>query len=218
MPQNPLFRLTALLMILGAVCLNAVCPRLPMVKARVLPLDSMPRIISQWENVTDNPIDPNTRATLPEANLLSRTYHDTVGHSVELMVESSPNEGEYHLPSYCMPAQGWSIISNETVKVGGMDATEMHIETANHKAVMLFWYVADPASMSQNNLLSKFASDRNPTRLFVRVMTSVTLDYDTSSLMAHQFAAASLPALSVLTRSPGLSVPGANIPASHPVP
>ena len=134
------------------------------------------------------------------------------------MVESSPNEGEYHLPSYCMPAQGWSIISNETVKVGGMDATEMHIETANHKAVMLFWYVADPASMSQNNLLSKFASDRNPTRLFVRVMTSVTLDYDTSSLIVHQFAEESLPALSSLTEPTAPSPSGANVTISPTMP
>jgi hypothetical protein len=199
MHQSTLFRLTALILIAGAAGLNTLWPRLPIVKARVLPIDTLPRVIGVWENTIDNTMDARTRQTLTEARLLSRTYQDAVGHSVELMLESSPNEGEYHLPSYCMPAQGWSIVSNEVVKVGGMDATELHIETADRKAVMLFWYVADPASMEQNSLLAKFASDRNPTRLFARVTTPVTLDYDTSSRLAHQFADASVPALSSLT-------------------
>ena len=199
MHQNTLLRLTALTLIAGAAGLNLLWPRLPVVKARVLPLDTLPRVMGGWENGADNEMDARTRQVLPEASLLSRTYQDAVGHSVELMLESSPNEGEYHLPSYCMPAQGWSIVSNEAVKVGGLDATELHIETGASKAVMLFWYVADPASMAQNSLLAKFASDRNPTRLFARVMTPVLSDYETTSRLAHEFADASVPALSTLT-------------------
>ena len=203
MHQNALFRLTALILIAGAAGLNVLWPRLPVVKARVLPIETLPRVMGMGKR-GGQCNDARTRQPLPEASLLARTYHDAVGHSVELMLESAPNEGEYHLPSYCMPAQGWSIVKNEAVKVGGMDATELHIETGASKAVMLFWYVADPASMAQNSLLAKFASDRNPTRLFARVMTPVLSDYETTSRLAHQFADASVPALSTLTILPAL--------------
>ena len=150
-------------------------------------------------------MDPNVAKNLAAARMVTRVYRDAAGRMVELTLETSPKASDYHPPTYCMSAQGWSEVGSRQRTVGKVTASELDLQdrTGAKQCMLLYWYVADRDEPTWATLGARLMSGLSPTRLFVRIVAFGDPDLTEAREVARSFAREIQPAVSALQQVPG---------------
>ena len=112
------------------------------------PLANFPAALGGWNKLRDDPVDPDTAATLRADRLLSRTYVNADGERVGFLVAwfQSQRAGfsQPHSPKVCLPASGWTPVFTGEVSLdttaGRIDANRYLVANRGERALVLYWY------------------------------------------------------------------------------
>jgi len=191
-------------LILAFTVVDRTVPRVTPHKVATVAVGKLPRTIGTWTNDQDEPTDPTVAKYLPSATMLTRVYRDQSGHVVELTLETSPKASDYHPPTYCMSAQGWSQLASRQQPVGALTATELELQDhSGRQCMLLYWYVVDKDQPGWTTFGARLMSGQSPTRLFVRIVAFGDPDLTQARDVARSFARDVQPALTELQQDSG---------------
>lgn len=111
-------------------------------------LAQFPAVLGPWKEARENPVDPDTAATLHADRLLSRTYVNAGGQTVDFLVAwfQSQRAGlsQPHSPKVCLPASGWTPVFTGDIGLntaaGRIAANRYVVANRGSRAVVLYWY------------------------------------------------------------------------------
>jgi EpsI family protein len=111
-------------------------------------LSHFPAALGGWNQLHDNPVDPDMAATLRADRLLSRTYIDTAGDRVDFLVawfqSQRAGQSQPHSPKVCLPASGWIPVSTGEIDLdtsaGVVHANRYLVANRGDRALVLYWY------------------------------------------------------------------------------
>lgn len=172
-------------------------------------LSQFPSALGGWNELHDNPVDPDTAATLRADRLLSRTYAKRAGEPVEFLVAwfQSQRAGlsQPHSPKVCLPASGWTPVSTGEIRVdttaGRIDANRYLVANRGARALVLYWYQTSRRTTA-GEWTSKFwlvadalGSHRTDTALVRVVVENGAVSDAQATQTAVDFARAAYPVL-----------------------
>lgn len=132
----------AIAVTVAAIGVNRL-PRLDVPMSHSLPIEHFPKSISSWQAVEDVPVDPSIKEVLPDATIVERRYRRSDGVSLDLLLLTSDNEGEFHDPSKCFPAQGWSLAGQTSAEIAGQTLHQFHASFQDQHVLVSYWRVRD---------------------------------------------------------------------------
>ncbi len=116
----------------------------------------LPTLVGEWWG-TDEPVSPSELAMLPgDTQFAKKIYQDLHGDTLTAQVVLSGGEKRsIHRPEICLPAQGWTIQSGETVPVTLSNGRTLNVmkltltrqievapgERRTLKSYFLYWFV-----------------------------------------------------------------------------
>lgn len=172
-------------------------------------LARFPATFAGWNELHENPVDPDVAATLRADRLLSRTYANRAGEPVELLVAwfQSQRAGlsQPHSPKVCLPASGWIPVSTGEISLdttaGRIDANRYLVANRGARALVLYWYQTSRRTTA-GEWASKFwlvadalDSHRTDTALVRVVVQDSALSDARATETAADFARAAYPVL-----------------------
>lgn len=172
-------------------------------------LSQFPSAFGGWKSLHDDPVDPDTIAVLRADRLLSRTYVNAAGETVDLLVAwfQSQRAGlsQPHSPKVCLPASGWTPVSTGEVSLdttaGRIDVNRYLVANRGTQALVLYWYQT-PRRTTAGEWASKFwlvadalRSHRTDTALVRIVVENGAFSAERATKTAGDFARAAYPVL-----------------------
>ena len=168
-----------------------------------------PAAFGGWNELHDNPVDPDTAATLRADRLLSRTYVNAAGAPVDFLVAwfQSQRAGlsQPHSPKVCLPASGWTPVSTGEISLdttaGRIAANRYVVANGGARATVLYWYQTSRRTTA-SEWSSKFwlvadalGSHRTDTALVRVVVQDRTAGEGAATQTAAAFARVAYPVL-----------------------
>ena len=190
----------------AAVCTYAV-PRLPVPAVRKLPVDTFPRSIGEWQAGPDQEVDPEVQGKIPTALIVCRNYTNKAGESVELLLLSASQRGDFHNPNECFPGHGWKLGNHREVQVLDQGFHQMTAEKDGAKMEVLYNWLGelavkppDSAALRtafavRNKVFSGVMDRVDGMSLFVRVMAPSD---DAHQQTMQKFAQQAIPTIEAL--------------------
>jgi EpsI family protein len=187
MQKNSLLVAVGLVMVGVAVLANAVMGRLDFPQPRLLPVESFPRRVGEWEGGEDRPVDPAVRKKLATALIVDRAYTNVAGRSVALLMLSATDIKDFHSPQVCFPGQGWRLENPRILTYRGRRINTMIASRGEEElSIWYFWFTDEhPSALPENhplrplyNLRMKAVPEMERATLFVRLIASKTPDSD----------------------------------------
>jgi EpsI family protein len=174
MHNGKILGMMTLLMLVVAVVACRLVPRLG-IDARLLPVDRLPRRIEGWTAGPDLTTEPAVQARLPTAHILERNYTNEAGTVANVMLLTATDDEDFHKPTACLPAQGWTLRERTAAEVGGRPVNVV-IAQREHQGftIYYYWVKLKRASPPRNSLLAAALALRRHVAhedmaLFVRV-------------------------------------------------
>jgi hypothetical protein len=127
---------------LGALLLALLaCRLLPRLDTglRLLPVDRFPRSFAGWTAGPDIPTDPDVQAQLPTAHILERNYTNARGQIANLMLVTATDDEDFHKPTACLPAQGWTLREQTIADMDGLPVRMVDAQR-EHQGFTIFYY------------------------------------------------------------------------------
>jgi EpsI family protein len=112
-------------------------------------LSHFPSQFSDWTELREDPIDPDTVNTLRADRLLSRTYQSRrAAPPVSLMVawfqSQRAGASQPHSPKVCLPGSGWEPEDTGEMSIatvaGPITVNRYVVANRGERAVVLYWY------------------------------------------------------------------------------
>ncbi len=125
-----------------AVCAalaNRTVPRLTTAALHPTPIAAFPREVGGWSGSPDR--SGNT-PLLPSATIIDRTYQNTQGQQIALMLLTAHDYADFHDPNICLPSQGFTLGDIHKVPLGstGESAFVMRATLRQQKIDVLYWW------------------------------------------------------------------------------
>jgi hypothetical protein len=190
MRKSSLFGLIATGLVLGAAAVDHALPRVTPSQTVVVPVAKLSRTIGPYVNSEDEPVEKRVLDSLPTATIIQRVYRDQANHPVQVLLETATRASDYHPETYCMSAQGWNIVSTQSINVGRIPTTLLNMRASDgSECALLYWYSLDKNSDAWTVAAARLMSGQSPTRLFVRVIVGADAGLPAASRRAEEFAA-----------------------------
>lgn len=190
--QNTKICLIGLAMVLATLLVNATTGRLQIAQLRLLPVETFPRQIGDWKAGPDRQIDPDIQKVMPSARIVDRQYSNGAGQSVQLLLLTATDTGDFHNPQTCFPSQGWNLSVPRDIQVQGQKIKAMTAEQDAEKVNVLYWRTGyqepspprSPLLRKLYNLRVGLVGKEEGMPLFVRVIAT---DGDKSNQALMEF-------------------------------
>jgi hypothetical protein len=149
----------------------------------------------------------STMAALPSAKILERTYIDSSGHSLQVLLLTAANEADFHEATYCLRCQGYDMGEQSSVTLPSTKQSAYELVATQHSSSirLLYWRPSRPSYAGKLGvyqwrriLLAQAALEGNQDQsLYVRFVAPA--DNDTRQLMLNT-AGLWTPALQALSK------------------
>lgn len=196
-----------LIMVVGAVALSYAVPRLPVPNIQRLPVETFPRNVADWASGPDREVDPYVQNKIPTAKIVSRTYTNKPGKSVELTLLSASQRADFHNPNECFPGQGWALSNHHRVEVDGQRFNVMSAQKDGENLIVYYCWMGErdvkkPSTVVQRTMLdirdrvfTGIMDRADGMSLFVRVLAK---DDEAGRKSVSAFAAHLLPKVRIM--------------------
>ncbi len=118
----------------------------PMIDVDPAGFEALPHELNDWDSV-DLEIDEGVAALLRADHHIQRAYHHRQGYTVFVYVGyygTKRGGSPEHTPDVCYPSQGWKIIHDDEVRLGGpsgaLSIREFRVQKENQVRLVHFWY------------------------------------------------------------------------------
>lgn len=182
MQNSKIYVVIALIALTGTLAANRGLRRIEIVQPHLLSIESLPHRFGDWKQKgEDRPTDPSVQAILKTARLLDRTYQNSSGESVDLLLMTATDYADFHDPTVCLPGHGWTLGEKKSLSVGSQAMTQMPLVQGDRKMIILYGLIGSSVMGVQNGLpMQKFLSLRKAVTgeggqsLYVRLIASDT--------------------------------------------
>lgn len=176
--QNTKICLIGVLMVAATLIANMAVGRLEIATLRLLPVQTFPRKIGEWQAGEDMAVDPDVMKNLTSAKVVERTYRNPRGQFAQLLLLTATETGDFHNPRSCFPSQGWNLFGFREVKVRGQRIKAMTADQDGDKLQVFYWRTGYRPPPPQRNALRQklyafrvgFIGKEEGMPLFVRVI------------------------------------------------
>lgn len=174
MQNTKVYPLVGLIMVLATLLANHIIGRLPVPKPHPVPIENFPRQVGEWHGGADQSVDASVQKVLSTARIVTRTYTDSHGDAVELLLLTASDYKDFHDPNVCFPGQGWTLTNQRTVDIDGQTFNSMIAVQGATQLAVLYWMPEDSLAKTGQNwgkmmAIRKLAGTENTTSLFVRL-------------------------------------------------
>lgn len=156
--QNPkiLSLIGTVMIVTATVCTYAV-PRLPVPAIHKIRVETFPRTLGEWTAGPDQAVDPEVQGKIPTATIVCRNYTNKSGDSVELLLLSASQRGDFHDPNLCFPAHGWNLTDHQAIRIKGERFDRMTAVQNNLETEVLYKWMGDANILPPNHLILRSA-------------------------------------------------------------
>lgn len=165
------------------------------------PFSEFPLEIGQWKGIKSE-LDQDVYNILGVEDYILANYRKTPGEMVNLYVGfyQSQKEGDIiHSPKNCMPGSGWNITDTSIVPVNmektGKDikVIKLLLQKGAEKQVVLYWFqsrgrIISSEYMQKIWLVIDSVTKHRTDGSFVRLISPVTIDEQTTVKLLKEFA------------------------------
>jgi len=126
-------------MVVLTLIVNTTTGRMEIAQLRLLPVETFPRKIGEWQAGKDREIEEDIRNVMPSAKIIDRSYTNDTGQQVQLLLLSATETGDFHNPHTCFPSQGWNLGNFREIRVNGQTIKAMTAEQDAERVNVLYW-------------------------------------------------------------------------------
>jgi len=179
MPNNALLPLIGCALVFSAVGADYGLGRLDVPKPHLLPVETFPAVVGDWKGGPLQEVPEDIQRRLPTAKIVERSYTDSLGHKIDLMLLTATEDEDMHSPQACFPSQGWTLSDVRAASVDGQPATRMTADLDGQgRVAVLYWLTGYyPSAPPRNALLRRasvlrkhFMAAHSNMSLFVRIV------------------------------------------------
>jgi hypothetical protein len=140
MQNGKVLSLISLLLLLAAL---AACRSLPRLDTglRQLPVDRLPHAFAGWTSGPDIAADNDVQTRLPTARILERNYVNATGKIANLMLVTATDDEDFHKPTACLPAQGWTLRDQTDMPIGQNPVRAVVARRDRDGFIILYYWV-----------------------------------------------------------------------------
>lgn len=159
----------------------------------------IPEAVADFRSRGDDPVSEQVRAALSAADLVSRTYTNGNGQSLQFTMIGGTDRSALHDPRSCLLGAGWRIEDErtQTIPGTGVSAQVCRIvrDSTQDAYEVVYLYVVNKEIVTQvtqirfQMLLSALIGRRGTPTVFVRFMRPVQKDDETDAASRAQFLA-----------------------------
>src|SRR5579871_2254518 len=153
MQNGKVLSLITLLLLLAALAACRLLPRLD-TGLRQLPVERLPHSFAGWNSGPDISADREVQAKLPTAHILERNYVNAQGKTANLMLVTATDDEDFHKPTACLPAQGWTLRNWTVMQIGQHPARAVTAQRDQNGFTIVYYWVRLKVAPPRSSLLA----------------------------------------------------------------
>ncbi len=205
--------------VFGLAALSYWLGPLPVPRPRLLPVETLPLVLGDWQGGPVQPVDPDIQARLPTSHIFDRPYTDRRGQGADVMLVTASDVVDIHSPLDCFPSQGWRLSNPRTAVLDGQRVSLIDARQEAQAFTMLYWttgYYLPPPSPSPlvrriSAARARLVGTKEGTSLFVRVLLPASGTGDVAVLDLGRLLVPPIRHMVEAARMPGESAPARQV-------